>query len=103
VVDVADPDGRGAVRRGVDQARGRLVTADDDRGAVLATFDGPARAIRCAKAILDGLDAAGRPGRAGLHSGECEVVGDRIGGVAVQIATRVMSLARPGQALVSRT
>ncbi|MEA2472225.1 MAG: hypothetical protein QOE06_140 [Thermoleophilaceae bacterium] len=69
----------------------------------LATFDGPARAIRCAREILDGSEPLGIRLRAGMHTGECEVMGDDIGGMAVHIAARVSSLAGSGEVLVSRT
>jgi class 3 adenylate cyclase len=69
----------------------------------LATFDGPARAIRCARAILDSADGLGIRLRAGMHTGECEVMGDDIGGIAVHIAARVSAAAGPSEVLVSRT
>jgi len=69
----------------------------------LATFDGPARAIRCARAILDSSQALGIRVRAGVHTGECEVMGDDVGGIAVHIAARVSALAGPSEVLVSRT
>jgi class 3 adenylate cyclase len=69
----------------------------------LATFDGPARAIRCAQAVLDASRPLGIRLRAGLHTGECEVMGDDIGGMAVHIAARVSSLADADEVLVSRT
>ena len=69
----------------------------------LATFDGPARAIRCATAIVDAVRALGLEVRAGLHTGECEQVGGKIGGIAVHIGARVADAARPGEVLVSGT
>jgi class 3 adenylate cyclase len=70
----------------------------------LATFDGPARAIRCASAIRDQMpDQAGVHVRAGVHTGECEILGDDVGGLAVHIAARVAALARPDEVLVSST
>ena len=81
--------------------RGRAVRYEED--GLLATFDGPARAIRCASAIVADLRVAGLDVRGGLHSGECEVAGDEIGGVAVDIARGVADLARPGEVLVSQT
>ena len=89
------------VRQLVNRFRGRAVWHTED--GLLATFDGPARAIRCASAIVGDLGAAGLDVRAGLHSGECEVRGDEIGGVAVEIARGVADLARPGEVLVSQT
>jgi class 3 adenylate cyclase len=68
-----------------------------------ATFDGPARAIRCACAIRDGVRELGLEIRAGLHTGECELMDDKIGGIAVHIGARVASVAQPGEVLVSRT
>jgi DNA-binding CsgD family transcriptional regulator len=72
-------------------------------GAHLATFDGPARAIRCAAAIVEAASARGITARAGLHAGECERVGDQLSGVAVQIAERVFDRAGAGDVLVSNT
>ena len=89
------------VRRTLERFRGRAVEATGD--GFLATFDGPARAIRCASAIRDELREIGLEIRAGLHMGEIELRGDGIAGVAVHIASRVSDLARPGEVLVSRT
>ena len=70
----------------------------------LATFDGPARAIRCATAIRDAAVASsGCEVRAGLHTGEIEVMGDDVGGIAVHIGARVGAHAGPGEVLVSGT
>jgi class 3 adenylate cyclase len=69
----------------------------------LATFDGPARGVRCAKAIVDATGGLGIPTRAGLHTGECEVMDGDIGGMAVHIAARVSALAQADEVLVSRT
>jgi class 3 adenylate cyclase len=70
---------------------------------VLATFDGPARAIRCARAIRDEARALGIEIRAGLHTGECEVRNGDIGGIAVHTGARVSAEAGPGEVLVSGT
>jgi class 3 adenylate cyclase len=70
---------------------------------VVATFDGPARAIRAALAIRDAVRGLGIEVRAGLHTGEIEMVGADIGGLGVHIAARVMDLAPPGSVMVSRT
>ena len=69
----------------------------------MATFDGPARAIRCAVRIREELRRLGIEIRAGLHTGECELVGDDIGGIAVHIGARVEAKAIPGEVLVSST
>ena len=69
----------------------------------LATFDGPARAVRCALRIAERSGAAGVPIRAGVHTGECERVGSDVAGIAVHIAARVMGEAGAGEVLVSRT
>jgi class 3 adenylate cyclase/pimeloyl-ACP methyl ester carboxylesterase len=69
----------------------------------VASFDGPARAIRCSGAIADATAKLGIELRMGLHTGECEVRGDDLGGLAVHIAARICSLARPGTVLVSST
>jgi DNA-binding SARP family transcriptional activator/pimeloyl-ACP methyl ester carboxylesterase/class 3 adenylate cyclase len=81
--------------------RGREVDASG--GGTLATFDGPARAVRCATAILSALRPLGLSIRAGVHTGEVEVDGDRVRGVAVHIAARVAAEAAPGEVLVSQT
>ena len=80
---------------------GRLVKDTGD--GLLATFDGPARAIRGARAILDSSEAQGLRVRAGMHTGEVEVMDQDIGGMAVNIAARVSALAAPSEVLVSRT
>jgi class 3 adenylate cyclase len=69
----------------------------------VVSFDGPARGIRCAQAIVDSSSELGIRVRAGMHTGECEVMGDDLGGIAVHIAARVSSLAEPSEVLVSRT
>ena len=72
-------------------------------GGATRTFDGPARAIRCVSSIVGELCAGRDRGWAGLHSGECEIAGDEVGGVAVQIARGVADLAGRGEVLVSQT
>jgi pimeloyl-ACP methyl ester carboxylesterase/class 3 adenylate cyclase len=90
----------GAVRRELARFRGREVKTTGD--GFLATFDGPGRAIRCAHAIVDAARNLGLEIRAGLHTGECELLGEDIGGIAVHIAARVAGKAGPGEVLVSR-
>ncbi len=90
------------VRRELKQFRGRLHRATGD--GVLATFDGPARGIRCAQALRDMLrDVAGVHIRSGLHAGEIELRGDEIGGIAVHIAARISSEAGADEILCSST
>jgi class 3 adenylate cyclase len=89
------------VRSQLARFRGREVNTSGD--GFLAMFDGPQRAIRCAMAIRDAVQALGIEVRAGLHTGECEVRGDDIGGIAVHIGARVSALARPNDVLVSST
>jgi len=89
------------VRRELSRFRGREVKTTGD--GFVATFDGPGRAIRCAKAILESLKRAGISVRAGLHTGECELVGDDVAGIAVHIAARIAAVARGGETLVSST
>ena len=89
------------VRRQLGRFGGREVKTLGD--GVLATFDSPARAIRCACAIRDGSRDLGMPVRAGLHTGECELVGDDISGMAVNIGARVGALAESDEVLVSST
>ena len=88
-------------RRQLGIHRGREVQMLGD--GFLATFDGPARAIRCATSIGEGSRALGVDVRSGLHTGECELIGDDVGGIAVHIGARVASLASPGEVLVSST
>src|SRR5437899_3951015 len=89
-----------AAQRIVTQNRGNLVRTTGD--GVLATFDGPGRAIRCAMALEAATARMGLPVRAGLHTGEIELRDGDIGGIAVHAAARVMSHAGPGEVLVSR-
>jgi class 3 adenylate cyclase/pimeloyl-ACP methyl ester carboxylesterase len=89
------------VRSQLSRFRGREVNTSGD--GFLAMFDGPQRAIRCAMAIRDAVQALGIEVRAGLHTGECEVRGDDIGGIAVHIGARVSALAGPNDVLVSTT
>jgi class 3 adenylate cyclase len=91
----------GMARRELGRFRGREVDTAGD--GFFAAFDGPARAVRCAEAISAGVRSLGIEVRAGLHTGECEMIGDKVGGIAVHIGARVASLARPGEVLVSNT
>ena len=88
-------------RKEMARFRGREVKTTGD--GFLATFDGPARAIRCACAISDGSRTLGVRVRAGLHCGECELMGEDIGGIAVHIAARVAAMAGADEVLVSST
>jgi len=88
-------------RRELARFRGREVDTAGD--GFFAAFDGPARAIRCAEAISAGVEPLGVRIRTGLHTGECEVIGDKVGGIAVHIGARVAGLAGPGEILVSGT
>ena len=90
-----------AVRRQLARYRGREVKTTGD--GFLATFDGPARAIRAADAIRAGVRELGLEVRVGLHTGECELLGDDIGGIAVHIAARVLAQAGAGEIWCSRT
>ena len=89
------------VRAQLIRFRGREVNTSGD--GFLAMFDGPQRAIRCAMSIRDAVQALGIQVRAGLHTGECEVRGDDIGGIGVHIGARVSALAGPNDVLVSST
>jgi class 3 adenylate cyclase len=89
------------VRRQLERFDGREVETAGD--GFLATFDGPARAIRCADSLRVGVRALGLEIRAGLHTGECEVVGDGVRGIAVHTGARVAALAGTGEVLVSST
>ena len=88
-------------RKELDRFRGREVKTTGD--GFLATFDGPARGIRCACAISDEAGQLGIETRAGLHTGECEMIGDDVGGIAVHIGARVAAVAGPGEVMVSST
>jgi pimeloyl-ACP methyl ester carboxylesterase len=89
------------IRRQLVRARGREIDTTGD--GFVASFDGPARAIRCAVAISEAMRPLELEVRAGLHSGECEVRGDDLGGLAVHIAARVAGAAQAGEVLVSST
>jgi class 3 adenylate cyclase len=97
LLDAHDRTVRDELRR----FRGREINTTGD--GFVASFDGPARAIRCAQAIIEGARRLGIELRTGLHTGECEVRGDDLGGLAVHIAARVASLATSGEVLVSGT
>jgi class 3 adenylate cyclase len=89
------------IRRELVRFRGReLDTAGD---GFFASFDGPARAVRCACAIVDAVKRFGLAVRAGVHTGECELIDGKVGGVAVHIGARVAAEAQPGEVLVSGT
>jgi len=90
-----------AIRRTLSRFRGHEIKTTGD--GVLATFDGPARGVRCACAIADEIRPLGIEVRAGLHTGECEVIGNDIGGIAVHIGARVAALAGASEVLVSST
>jgi class 3 adenylate cyclase len=85
----------------VAQLQGRLVKSTGD--GILALFDRPGRGIRCATALRDRLRGTGIQLRAGVHTGEVQLRGEDVGGIAVHIAARVMAAAGPGEVLVSRT
>ena len=89
------------VRRELERHRGRLVKNTGD--GILATFDGPARAIRCAQAIATSVKSLGIEVRAGLHTGEVELRGEDVTGMGVNIAARVIDAAGPGEVVVSST
>lgn len=92
---------RSVVRRELERFRGTFVKDTGD--GYLATFDGPARAIRCAQAVRDSLLALEIETRTGLHTGEIELRGGDVAGIAVHIGQRVSAMAEPGEVLVSRT
>jgi class 3 adenylate cyclase len=89
------------VRRHLDRFRGHEVDTAGD--GFFATFDGPIRAIRCACAIRDSVGELGLEVRAGLHTGECELVGEKVAGLAVNIGARVSAQAQAGEVLVTST
>jgi class 3 adenylate cyclase len=81
----------------------RGVENDTAGDGFYATFDGPARAIRCALEISERVVDLGVQVRAGLHTGECELIDGKVGGIAVSIGARIAALAQPSQVLVSQT
>ena len=89
------------VRRELERFRGREVDSAGD--GFFVTFDGPARAIRCATALTEAVEKLGLQVRTGIHTGECERMAAKVGGVGVIIGARVGALATPGEILVSRT
>ena len=89
------------VRRDLGRFRG--VEIDTAGDGFFATFDGPARAIRCARSIVENVHSVGLDVRSGLHTGECELSADSVRGIAVHTGARVASLAAPGEVLVSST
>jgi pimeloyl-ACP methyl ester carboxylesterase len=90
-----------AVRRQLERFRGREIDTAGD--GFFATFDGPARAVRCATSIRDAVRPLGLEIRAGLHTGECELAGENVRGIAVHTGARVAALAAAGEVLVSST
>jgi class 3 adenylate cyclase len=89
------------VRKELARYRGKETNTTGD--SFLATFDGPARAIRCALAVAVAVRQLGIEVRAGVHTGECELMGDNIGGIAVHAGARIMAKAKPGSVVVSST
>jgi class 3 adenylate cyclase len=89
------------IRRNLARFRGHEVKTTGD--GILATFDGPARGVRCACAIAEEIRPLGIEVRAGLHTGECEILDHDVGGIAVHIGARVAALAGAGEVLVSST
>jgi class 3 adenylate cyclase len=90
-----------AVRAELGRFRGTEIDTAGD--GVFASFDGPARAIRCGRAICEAVRPLGIHVRIGIHTGECELIAGKIGGIAVHIGARVAALAQPGEVLVSTT
>ena len=89
------------VRKELARYRGKEINTTGD--GFLVTFDGPARAVRCALAVAVAVRQLGIEVRAGVHTGECELMGDDIGGIAVHAGARIMSKAQPGTVVVSST
>ncbi len=89
------------VRKELARFRGKETNTAGD--GFLATFDGPARAVRCALAIAQAVKQLGIEVRAGVHTGECELMGDNVGGIAVHAGARIMAKAQPGTVVASRT
>jgi pimeloyl-ACP methyl ester carboxylesterase len=107
-VELGDRGWRELLARHHELVRGQLaqyrgVELDTAGDGFFARFDGPARAIRCARSIVEGVQTLGLDVRAGLHTGECELFESKVGGIAVSIGARVASQAGPGEVLVSNT
>ena len=90
-----------SIRKELASFRGREIATTGD--GFLALFDGPARAIRCAQAIMKEVRSLGIEIRAGIHTGECELMEKNVGGIAVHLGARVMAQAGPGEVFVSGT
>jgi pimeloyl-ACP methyl ester carboxylesterase len=108
IAEIGDRQWRGlldrhdsAVRRQIERFRGREIDRAGD--GFLASFDGPARGVECAVAVVDAVRPLGLQLRAGVHTGECEKRGEGLGGLAVHIGARIAGQAGPGEVLVSRT
>src|SRR5438876_3018293 len=107
-VELGDARWRELLREHHNRIRGQLARfrgreIDTAGDGFFASFDGPARGIRCARAIVDAVRELGVDVRAGLHAGECELIDGKVGGVAVHIGARVASAAAAGEVLVSST
>jgi class 3 adenylate cyclase len=89
------------MRRKISEYRGREIDTAGD--GFLMSFDGPARGVRCANAIIDDARGLDLEVRAGVHTGECEIMGDKLSGLAVHIGARVAANAGPGEVLISST
>ena len=105
---LGDQAWKSLVERHHDLVRGPLgrwrgIEQDTAGDGFFATFDGPARAIYCARAIVDAVSALGLEVRAGVHTGECEMINGKLGGLAVTIGARIAAEARPSQVLISQT
>lgn len=98
--DLVEPH-HAAIRGQLARYRGTEVDSAGD--GFFATFDGPARAVRCARAIIDAVQPLGLEVRAGIHTGEVETINGKVGGLAVNIGARVAARAEPREVLVSST
>ena len=106
--ELGDHDWRALVERHHSVTRGLLgryrgTEVDTAGDGFYATFDGPARAVRCAQAIVEAVRPLGIEVRAGVHTGEVQMINDKVGGIAVAIGARVASKAAPSEVLVSQT
>lgn len=91
----------GAIRRELQRFRGKEIDTAGD--GFFAVFDGPARAVRCGKAVIESVRPLGLSLRVGVHTGECEIMGEKYGGIAVHTGARVSAQAEPGEVLVTST
>jgi hypothetical protein len=96
-----DENSREMIFKQIELFKGQKISFEDDK--LLAIFDGPARAVRCANAVHDAMNRFGIDTKTGLHTGECDVLGEKVSGIAVELAEQIAVKANVGEIFVSRT